>query len=526
MAINKDELSQKYVQPVKTWWGSLSPKLKKLIMILAPILLVGMIGLVIWLNYQPYTVLYRNLDMAEAGQIMTSLEEKGIAAKTKDSGTILVPEDQADSLRMQLAMEGYPKSGLNYDFYIDNVDTMSTDSDRRTYKIYQLNNRLQDTIKTISGVKDAIVTVSLPESNGYVLNTGAPTATASVVVTMAGVETLTNAQVNGIKQLVSKGVIGMKAEDVAVIDGNTGEELGGNIDSVANRANDRLAIEKEIDKTVEEKVRQLLRPLVAEDDVIQVVATSRINTDNTLTQMKTYTPMNEESTTGVTSQENHYLEANDGSILGAGVPGAETNADVPNYPAVDGALEGQNFVNQYQYDYKVNEMLQEIQRGDVVLESLKVSVVIQSSVIDDSSIDDLTELVANTASVDPEDVFIYMQYTDDSFDTEEDSNIIEILRQNWWMIAIAVVILLLIIIFIVILLRRKKQKRMAEELAAQEEEARLAAEAAKGQLLDIQPELTEEETKQQQIMTQVREFAKEHPDVAAQIIRTWLKGDE
>lgn len=527
MATKMDDFNQKYIQPVKNWWTALPPTRKKQLMVLGPVVLIALISLVIWLNYQPYAVLYRNLDLAEAGQIISSLEEKGITAQTKDNGTILVPEDKVAALKMQLAMEGYPKNSLSYDFYIDNVDTMSTDSDRRTYKIYQLNNRLQESIKTISGVKDAVVTISLPENNGYVLKTDNSTATASVIVTMLSGESLTNAQVNGIKQLVSKSVVGMLSEGVAVIDGNTGEEVGGDSNSISGRASDRLAIEKEIDKTIEEKVMRQLKSLVGDNGNIQVVATSRINTDDMVTQSKQYTPMNEDSTTGVTSQENHQLRSDDNGILAAGVPGAETNADVPNYPELSGELDGNSFSNQYQYDYKVNETLQEIQRGDVVLESLKVSVVIQSEDIDDSELDNLLELVATTANVETDDVYIYLRSADDTMEEGTPTAFLEVLQQNWWVFIIAAVVLLLLIILIVILLRKKRRREEAEEALAAQEEARLAAEAAKSLAkADQKPEMTEEETKQQQVLEQVRDFTKEHPDVAAQIIRSWLKGDE
>lgn len=530
MATKMDDFTQKYVQPVKSWWASLTPKRKKQLMILGPVLLLTLIALVVWLNYKPYAVLYQNLDLAEAGQIVNSLEEKGVSVRTKNDSTVLVPENQVAELKMQLAMEGYPKNGLSYDFYIDNVDTMSTDSDRKTYKIYQLNKLLQESIKTINGVKDAIVLISIPENNGYVLKTDNSTATASVVVTMAGSEPLTNAQVNGIKQLVSKSVVGMPTDGVAVIDGNTGEEVGGDSNSLTGKASDRLAIEKEIDKTIEDKVKRQLQLLIGDSGNIQVVATSRINTDDMLTQSKQYTPMNEDSTTGVTSQENHLLESDDNGILAAGVPGAESNADVPNYPAMNGELDGNTYTNQYQYDYKVNETLQEIQKGDIVLESLKVSVVIQSEVLDDSELDNMIDLVATTANVETDDVYIYIQNTNAESEEGQTVSAMAMLQQNWWIVLIVVVVLLLLVILVVILLRRKRQKEEAEaeaEALAAQEEARRAAEAAKSLAgADSQPKLTEEEAKQQQVLEQVRGFAKEHPDVAAQIIRGWLKGDE
>ena len=96
----------------------------------------------------------------------------------------------------------------------------------------------------------------------------------------------------------------------------------------------------------------------------------------------------------------------------------------------------------------------------------------------------------------------------------------EILRANWWIVGLIALGVILLIVLIVVLLRRRSKKKKEEDFwAAQDAEAMATLQAQEEQVPPA------EETPQQKISRQVREFVDEHPEVAAQLIRTWLKGD-
>lgn len=520
MANKANELKEKYIQPVRVYWEGIEPPKRKKIGIGAGILLALIIVFVIWLNYKPYVVLFSNLDSTEASEILTSLQEKGVSAKVENNGTILVPEDQEAALKMQLATEGYPKDGFTYGIYMDNVDTMATNSDRRNYLIFQLQNRMQEAISTINGIKSAVVTITLPDDAGYVLTRDRQQASASVLVTLMGTEDLTKSQVNGIKRLVSGGVLGLDVENVSVINANTGEEMGGNIDSISSNAKDKLEIERRIDENIESKVRSLLESFIG-PGYVHVIATSRINTDGGLVQSTTYIPVNEDTNTGVVGSESHLLEGTDNNILQYGIPGAETNADVTTYPQVNGEGAGNNFLNKYDYNYYVSERKEEIERKDIIIESIGVSVVITNPEILQQERARLTDLIAKAANVQPEDVVIYFANNQTS-EPVSGATLIDTVTENKWILAAIAAVLLLIIIVIILIVRHRKKKKQEEFWAKQEEEALLAA-AAREEAERIE---VVEETPQQKLIQQVRDFADEHPEVAAQLIRTWLRGDE
>ncbi len=105
----------------------LNTKAKRLIIAGIVLLLIGSAGLAFYLNSRPYVVLFQEVNETEATQIVTVLNDAGVNYKYRAGGTILVPEGQADRLRAQLVMAGYPKSGFSYDTYTNNISMMRSE---------------------------------------------------------------------------------------------------------------------------------------------------------------------------------------------------------------------------------------------------------------------------------------------------------------------------------------------------------------------------------------------------------------
>ena len=123
-------------------------------------------------------------------------------------------------------------------------------------------------------------------------------------------------------------------------------------------------------------------------------------------------------------------------------------------------------------------------------------------------------------------------------------------RSNWIIIGIIVAVLLIAgIILAVILLRRKKkakEKAALEQAQAEAEQAELsslleslgegeeAGEAAEGAAVLASEEETEEggpildpqSERSMELRQQIRDFAEQSPEIAAQMLRNWLNGGE
>ena len=58
------------------------------------------------------TILYAGLEPREAAQVTAKLDAMAVKYDTRGDGTILVPSDQVNKLRMELASENLPGAGV------------------------------------------------------------------------------------------------------------------------------------------------------------------------------------------------------------------------------------------------------------------------------------------------------------------------------------------------------------------------------------------------------------------------------
>ena len=132
------------LKQITEFWNKLSKKVKTAILVgLASIVFISIIATVL-LNLKSYEVLYSGLSSQEQAQIVAKLSDLGVDYKTQAGGIILVPDGQVASLKMQLSQEGYPKSTLTYDLFINSNSLMTTDFEKRQFLVFQLQERLQE----------------------------------------------------------------------------------------------------------------------------------------------------------------------------------------------------------------------------------------------------------------------------------------------------------------------------------------------------------------------------------------------
>ena len=118
------------------------------LVIAAAVLLIGAVILTKVLDNASYTVLYRGLDSSESIQVVGVLDAAGVDYRLENDGSILVPRAEEARLKMQLASEGFPNSTLGYDIFTSQSDLMTTDYEKKKYLIFQLQDRLQASLKT------------------------------------------------------------------------------------------------------------------------------------------------------------------------------------------------------------------------------------------------------------------------------------------------------------------------------------------------------------------------------------------
>lgn len=504
------------------FWKSKSKKIKTLIISLTALLVVAAAVLAAFINGNGYIVLYSELSSAEAGEVMGRLNEMDIDFKTQTGGTILVPKEAQAQLQMTLASEGYPQSTLNYDVFSSNSGFMTTDYEKKKYLLFQLQNRLQDAIKTIEGINGAIVTISLPEENSFVLQEDKIAPSASVVLDLNPSTTLSTRQIKGIEALVSKSIPGLEGKNVAIVN-NMGDMINNEYEQGSQgMAYTRLELEKSISTTIENKVAKLLTPIFGSKG-IRVAVNTQVDINKKISEQTTYTPVIDDG--GLVRNQDVSNQSTGANGAVGGTPGTDANTNVTTYPGANGTNNGGTQSESSSTSYLNNQTVEQTEREGYEVLDTTVSVLIGNKQLTAEEVDQYKQMIALAAGVSLDKVAITNAEfitSDQPLDTEEPSKFLT--NDMIIYLSAAGAGLLLVIIVLLFILGRRKGKKGKDVEADDDFLEGLSGVKPK------KPIMTEEivlnETRGQSIKKQIKDFSSSSPDIVAQLIRTWLKEDE
>lgn len=539
-----NEQIKKVVDPLKSFWSNLSSKAKKLVKIGAGAILAAAIIASIIMNIPRYTVLYSSLDDDEAQEVIEEIESRNIDYKEKD-GTIYVPQDEEEALRMDLSNAGHPYSTYNYDFFLDNVDVMTTESEQKILEKYQLNQKLESVIKSISSVKNASVTINLDESSGYVLTDDTEEASAGVAITLNSGAELTSTEVLGIKRLIAKSVPNLDEDNVVVINTATGAEFDSDDSISMDMASFKLLIQNQYESDIENKIGTILNPIFGAGNY-EIAAKSDIDVDKSVKEIITYEPS--ENNRGVITSESHEYNTTSGSDTASGVAGTDSNTDdsTTTYSAgvsADGDTIYMNGTDSY--EYLVSQVTEQVQKDSAEVLDLTVSVAVNAANMSDAQKNEIAKLVANSAGVSQDSVYVFnTQFASSaavSNDTAAASTVVSWIQAHFVLVLAVAGGLLLLIILLAVIGRIRAARRMRYDEYEEEENGidvlsprpQKQTEETPNPIDD--PDLEDfkiggikvvKESKTQALKHEIQEFSSQNPEIAAQLIRTWLKGDD
>lgn len=513
-----NEQLKKIPEALKQFWSGLSKTVRIVLIVGVVVVLALALALSLMLNRTEYVKIYDGLSASEASEILAILQGMDVDVKMEGGDSILVPDKREVEVRMYLATQNYPKSGLSYYLIQENSGMLTTDYERKQWETMQLQERLGASIETLTGVKQAIVTIAQSDESIFYL-TDKTEPSASVTVHMKDGYKLGEEQVLGIRNLVASAVSGLSTDNVSMIDGNGNDLLG---DSVTGTESKRSRLAAEVESQIKRKIDNVLEAPYGTGH-FRVSVTANINTDNYIQEEMTYYPSQDDNNTGVIREETHATDDYTSTETDGGVPGTSTNADVTTYPTYSGNSETESSSTSDNIKYDVSYVKRLLERNGAYIEDLSVGVVIDKAIFEPGERDNLTELVAYAAGV-PEDSVTVQGFL--FYREAEEEPPIEEFNQNILYFGIAGGVLLLLIIVVIILLVRRR-KKMLEQMAL-EEAAKLEREkmvnAAFGDAHDEEPqklEIVEDSMRQE-----IKQFAMENPEIAAQMIKTWLRSEE
>lgn len=552
------------MQKLMEHWQKLSDKSKKnLVAIAVGTAVIAIIAILI-LRFgmkTDYSTLFTGLNQEEAQEVVALLQEDGIDYRFRDKeGAIQVPSSTVDQTRAELLGKGYPQSGFAYDMYRNNAGLMTTESDKKQYTLYDLQDRLGAQIRLFDGVRDAKVTIAEAAEQKYALQDQTNTdASASVVVTMENGRTLTANNAAAIKNLISHCVRGMNFTNVSVFDAETMVEVGGSSgeDTAFGSAKDLTSLTSLIESNISGNVRRVLEQIYGQGTVA-VSVKGTLNMEKLIqenTQYSTPEKVDEQDKTGLLHNEDVASENLDGSGLTAGgVAGADANADTPRYTNQDNTqATPEGYANSSATrEWLYNSVKEQRVVDPGVLENTTVGIVINT---EDTTVSnaDLVNLVANSAGI-PRDVAnenITIVRAPSPYQTSQpvSANPQQPPQQGLPLpiiIAMAAGGILIVLLIVLLLLGRKKRK--AEALAYENDDDLFAGNDAEGapevenpdspktkagleaEAIDEEMERNEEilNLKMQhslKLKQNIGGFVDSNPQIAAKLVQSWLRGE-
>ncbi|MDI3327173.1 MAG: flagellar basal-body MS-ring/collar protein FliF [Alicyclobacillaceae bacterium] len=384
------EYAEKWVRQ----WQQLDAKRRRWVVVGAGLAVVLLVALT-WYALTPrYVVVFENLDAKAAGEVTNKLEELKIPYRTS-GGQVLVPEQDADRARMQLAIAGLPKSGyIGYQDLFGNTSIGGmSDNEFNIKTLMALEGSLAGTIRQIDGVEDVKVHLVMPEQHLFVEQ---PTgeAKASVFVKMAPGARLSGEQVAGIQQLVSHSVKGLKPTDVAVVDQN-GVRLD-NADegrAAVGTADKQIQIKKQYEQMIADRLQAALQRMVGPGNAV-VTVNAVLNFDQVKSTENEVRPVVGQSGLPISVQKSN--KTGTGTTPG-GVPGTTTAGGAgpgapQTYQAVGGGTSNYE-ENQQTINYEVTRIVTERVGQPFVVQDLTVSVLVNGNANDRNQIEAIRNYV-------------------------------------------------------------------------------------------------------------------------------------
>jgi flagellar M-ring protein FliF len=270
----------------------------------------------------PQKMLFSGLSDADKAAAVEALSQAKIESHIDNStGTLTVAEDDYYKARMLLASQNLPKATPGGYAILDQLP-MGVSRAVEGERLRQAREtELAKSIQEIEGVTEARVHLAMPENTVFVRDNAAPSA--SVIVRLAANQSLSEAQVRSIVNLVASSVPGMKPDAVTIVDGagslltKPGGGAGGGV------SDERIDFQRRVEGKYREQLTQLLTPLVGAGNFSAEVQAD-VNLDETQATREAYGKEG-----ALRAEQGNWTADRGGDAPAAGIPGTLSNTPPP-----------------------------------------------------------------------------------------------------------------------------------------------------------------------------------------------------
>ncbi len=549
------ERFKKVTTVIKDKWTGLSTALRVMFIAIPVAIIAIIIVLIILLNHKDEAVLFSGLNTQEASEITAAIANMGVDGVKLRGDEIIVPEDQVDNLRMQLAVQGYPKDSTNYDIWNDGIDIWATASDKREVAKQQREANIAATLRQLEPVRSATVLLDIPSAPNYTITPEKEEPKCSITLELVSGEALTNSEVRAIFALVSNAVEGLTYDNISVVDTATRsyewiskeqEEAEGKDASGTSIARMRWSFQRDMENALMQQLQPFLEKIYGANGYAVSVA-AHLDYDSRTSEDTQYFPIDNEDR-GVL-KHNKYIETNVGLLDGAGLPGVTPNADLsPDYPTQPEIDDGEEYYYNYnENEYSISNTITKIVKDGYDIERLTVAVGINTDAMTDANREAIERTVARAVGTDDASVSVLATpfVLPNSNGSGGNGGVLfpvnppDPFRNTllFLVIALGIILVILLIISLFMSKNRKRKIRRRQEMALAAAQAAAAdqgsvawndGEAPKEIDFNI-ASLTEEagkESRETILKREIAEFAHTNPEIVASIISNMMKEEQ
>ncbi|WP_165311082.1 flagellar basal-body MS-ring/collar protein FliF [Vibrio ziniensis] len=374
VASNASDKLQSAVERVKSFWSSSQRNV--VIITIFSMISAAIIVVMLWASAQEYRPLYSTSSNYDSSQVLQLLDQSGLKYELhSDSGLIMVPSNEVAKTRMILAAKGLKQQLPSGFDTLASTDSLGESQFMETARYrHALEGELARSIVTMESIAVARVHLAIPKASLF-KRKDQEQARASVMVQLIEGMDLKPGQVDSIVNLVSGAVIGLKAENVRVVD-QYGRLLSKDtsLDDLAVSTNRQTEYRRNIEKHLVSQASDMLTPILGASN-FRVQVSAKVDFSKRQETEETYGAP-------VVRAETMMSDENNGS-LALGIPGALSNTppvsdeDVKNQQQQTNKAKASR--NESKREYAVGGKVTHVQHQQGVVEKLTISVIVNES---------------------------------------------------------------------------------------------------------------------------------------------------
>jgi len=345
-------------------WNNLEPRRQLVVVVATLAMFAAVLLLARSASQKDLTLLFGGLEPSAAGEVMLALDQRGATYEVR-SNAIYVDPAQRDSLRMSLAGEGLPATGVQGYELLDGLSGFGTTSQMFDAAYWRAREgELARTILANPAIRTARVHISTPNGSPF-QRKNKPTA-AVTVTTQNG--SLDSKQIKALQFLVGSAVSGMVPQDVAVID-----DAGGLL-SEAGPPNSNATTD-EMASRLRNQAERLLVARVGPGNAIVEVSVETINQSESIVERTVDPESRIAVSTDVTESSGTSQESRNGDVTVA--------SNLPAGDAGAGAGTSQNETSETRAltNFEISEVQRQIVKEPGDVRRLSVAVLINEVVV-------------------------------------------------------------------------------------------------------------------------------------------------